>query len=624
VSSHRPGADSSAASPDTIDWLHGPHHDGSALYVEHGSPSLGDTVAVRLRVPHSVRADRVVLRSTPDAEPHLVDAIVDRVDDTDTWWVAELEVVNPVTNYRFVVEHDRAATTVNSAGTWPHDVTDAADFRLSIHAPPPAWLSDTVGYQIFPDRFAPSGTRHAAPDWATPVEWNTAPSAQGRTAVREWYGGDLGGIELHLDHLAQLGVNLIYLTPFFPGRSSHRYDATTFDRVDPVLGGDDALVSLTAAAHARGMRVIGDLTLNHTGSHHEWFTRAQADAASADAGCYLFRDHPDDYVAWYDLQHLPKLDHRSTELARRLFDGERSVVAKWLRPPFALDGWRVDCANTTARHGTVDVNATVSRAMRQTMAEHHLEPWLVAEHCYDATVDLDGSGWHGVMAYQWFTRPLAQWLGTANPLRMMSPRPIQPLDGTRAVRSMRSLAGGAPWPAIAASMTLLDSHDTPRFRTLVGDDRMAHLVAMAALMTWPGVPTVFAGSEIGVGGDAMDTARAPFPWDRERWDGEMLDGTRQLIATRRASHALRHGGLRFVRSDEHSITYLRESVAERVLVHVARTGSSEVRLDAPAMGTRSVTDLMPECSWRNGAIEVRDGAVHLPGGPGAWVVRLDR
>jgi alpha-glucosidase len=611
------------ASAEVVDWLHDPHHDGSALYVEHGFPSLGDTVAVRLRVPHRVRADRVVLRSTPDAEPHLVDAIVDRVDDTDTWWVAELEVVNPVTNYRFVVEHGRFATAVNSAGTWPYDVTDAADFRLSIHAPPPAWLADTVGYQIFPDRFAPSGTPHAVPDWATPVEWETPPSAHGRTAVREWYGGDLGGIEQHLDHLALLGVNLIYLTPFFPGRSSHRYDATTFDQVDPVLGGDGALVSLTAAAHARGIRVIGDLTLNHTGSHHEWFTRARADAASPDASCYIFRNHPDDYVAWYDLAHLPKLDHRSSELARRFFDGERSVVAKWLRPPFALDGWRVDCANTTARHGAVDVNATVAQAMRQTMAAHHVEPWLVAEHCYDATVDLDGSGWHGVMAYQWFTRPLAQWLGTTDPLLMMSPRPIQPLDGTRAVRSMRSLAGGAPWSAIGSSMTLLDSHDTPRFRTLVGDDRTAHLVAMAALMTWPGVPTVFAGSEIGVGGDAMDTARAPFPWDRDRWDAEMLDGTRQLIAARRASHALCHGGLRFVRSDDHSITYLRETTDERVLVHLARADSPGVRLDAAALGAGTATELVPDHRWRTGDIEVRDGAVRVPSGSGAWIARLD-
>jgi alpha-glucosidase len=623
VSGRHGGADRHPTGGAAVDWLHDPHHDGSAPYLEPGQTSIGDTVAVRLRVPRAVDAEGVLLRSTPDAEPRLVDARVDRADDTDTWWVAELELVNPVTNYRFLVNHGRGTTTVNSAGTWSHDVTDAADFRVSTHAPPPAWLADTVGYQIFPDRFAQSGTRHEVPDWATPVEWDTPPSPVGRTAVREWYGGDLGGIERHLDHLGHLGVDLIYLTPFFPARSSHRYDATTFDRVDPVLGGDEALASLTAAAHARGMRVIGDLTLNHTGSHHEWFTRAQADATSPDASCYIFHDHPDAYVAWYDLPHLPKLDHRSAELARRLFDGTDSVVARWFRAPFELDGWRVDCANTTARHGAVDHNRRVARAMRETMAAHHADPWLVAEHCYDATTDLDGSGWHGVMAYQWFTRPLAQWLGTADPLQMMSARPIQPLDGTRAVRSMRALAGGVPWSAFDASMTLLDSHDTPRFRTLVGDDRATHLVAMAALMTWPGVPTVFAGSEVGVGGDAMDSARAPFPWDRSRWDDDMLAGTRRLISMRRSSHALRHGGLRFVRSDDHSVTYLRESSDERVMVHLARAGSTGTRIDAVTTGTRSVTDLLPDHTEHGSRIEVREGVLQLPAGPGAWICRLE-
>src|SRR5207253_3217763 len=80
-----------------------------------------------------------------------------------------------------------------------------------------------------------------------------------------------GGVEAHLDHIESLGANVIYLTPVFPAGSTHRYDSTTFERVDPLLGGDEALASLTRAAHARGIRVISDLTTNHTGDKHEWF-----------------------------------------------------------------------------------------------------------------------------------------------------------------------------------------------------------------------------------------------------------------------------------------------------------------------------------------------------------------
>ena len=87
----------------------------------------------------------------------------------------------------------------------------------------------------------------------------------------ELFGGDLRGVEQHLDHIASLGANALYLTPFFPAGSVHRYDATSFEHVDPLLGGDEALSSLLEAAHARDIRVIGDLTTNHVGIGHDWF-----------------------------------------------------------------------------------------------------------------------------------------------------------------------------------------------------------------------------------------------------------------------------------------------------------------------------------------------------------------
>jgi alpha-glucosidase len=565
-------------------WLDEPHHDGSDLHVEPGPYALGDTVAVRLRVPHGTPVDAARLRSTPDAEPRYVDARVDRTTATDTWWVAELSLANPSTNYRWVLSAGRSGSTLNAAGRWPHEVTDAADFRIGTAEPPPAWLAGAVGYQIFPDRFARSRDR-PAPDWAIPAAWDDPVDPRPHRAVRQWYGGDLPGIEQRLDHLVDLGVDVVYLTPFFPARSSHRYDASSFDTVDPHLGGDDALASLVAAAHRRGIRVVGDLTTNHTGDHHAWFRRAVADATAPEAGYYLFRRHPDDYVAWYGVRTLPKLDHRDDGLRRRLVDGPDSVTARWLGEPWALDGWRVDCANVTARHDDVDVNAEVARAMRATMATVGGDDrWLVAEHCYDATTDLDGAGWHGVMAYQWFTRPLAQWLATVEPLRMQSPIELPRLDAAGAATSMRHLAAGAPWSALQASMTVLDTHDTARFRTLVGGDRERHLTAMTTLMTWPGVPTLFAGSEVGVTGASMDAARVPFPWDRASWDGATYDRARALIALRHDHGALRQGGLRWVHADAGSMTYLRETADERVLVHLAEPGADAVTIEDGRLG----------------------------------------
>jgi alpha-glucosidase len=190
----------------------------------------------------------------------------------------------------------------------------------------------------------------------------------GHWRTHQYYGGDLDGIIAHLDHIASLGVGTIYLTPFFPADSNHRYDASSFSQVDPLLGGDEALARLAAAVHARGMRLMGDLTTNHCGSTHEWFRAAQADANSPEAGFFFFTEHPHDYAAWWGMKDMPVFDHRSAELRRRLYDGPDSVVARWLGP-HALDAWRIDVANMTGIHGDIDLNHELATTIRRTMAQ---------------------------------------------------------------------------------------------------------------------------------------------------------------------------------------------------------------------------------------------------------------
>ena len=176
----------------------------------------------------------------------------------------------------------------------------------------PAWHLSSVVYEIFPDRFATSGLGVEAPDWAVPRAWNDPPTGRGPNTPRELFGGDLRGIEQRLDYIEQLGVNALYLTPIFPASSTHRYDATSFDRVDPLLGGDDALRSLLTAAHSRGVRVLGDLTTNHTGNAHDWFVEALADPDALERELYYFDPGlPAGYESWLGIPSLPKLDWRS-------------------------------------------------------------------------------------------------------------------------------------------------------------------------------------------------------------------------------------------------------------------------------------------------------------------------
>jgi alpha-glucosidase len=591
-------------------------------------------------VPDTWSTERVRLRSTPDAEPAVVEALIERHEHGATWWSADLMLHNPLTNYRWLLDGgDLGRCWVNGAGVFHRDVTDDADFRLSTAPPAPAWLADTVGYQIFIDRFARSDSERPTPEWAIQRNWDEPVEDTPGIRARHWYGGDLPGIEAHLDHVEHLGANLIYLTPFFPAGSMHRYDASTFDHVDPAVGGDAALASLVAAAHDRSIRVIGDITLNHTGIGHDWFTAASADPGAIERGFYFF-DHarPEGYVAWHGVRTLPKLDHRSPALRERFYDGPDSVIARYLGEPFGLDGWRVDCANTTARFGDTDDNHDVAQLTRSTM---HTDDWLVAEHCYDAGGDLDGTGWHGVMAYQWFTRPLWAWLKEPGPMSLMSAVELIDLDGHGLVESMRHLSANVSWEARQASMTILDSHDTARFRTVVGGDRVRHLVGLAALLTMPGVPTLFAGSEVGCEGGTIDTTRVPFPWDRLaeldekelEGDGQFLNDLRTLIEVRRRSDALQHGSMRWVDATDHSVTFVRESATENMLVHLVRRPCTSRTFTAEEVGVIEHPGADDWCAGEFGAgnlVELHLAShgepttIVLPGTPGAYLVSCAR
>lgn len=624
--------------------LHQPHHDGSVLYVEDRSPALGAEVDVRVRVPHQAdgtpAADRVVLRSVRDGEPLVVRARVESTDEHGTWWRAPLLVHNPLTTYRFLLTGGPGGFRwLNGSGVHHRDVTDAADFRISTEQRTPAWVQDQIGYQVFPDRFARTPGDAPVPDWAQPADWDDPVLHQGPDVPYQLYGGTLDGIAERLGHLLDLGTSLLYLTPFFESRSNHRYDASSFERVDPLLGGDAAFDRLLEAAHAQGLRVVGDITTNHTGEGHDWFRTALADPTSPERTFYRFHDD-DAYESWLGVPSLPRLDHRSPVLRSRLYDGPGSVIATWLRR--GLDGWRVDVANMTGRMGELDLAHEVARATRATMAAADEDAWLLAEHGHDASLDLRGDGWHGTMDYAGFTRPVWCWLnggsadgpGKPHGLTYLGlPVDLPVLDGPAVVAAMCDAHAAMPWQSWTSSTSHLDTHDTPRFRTVAGggtsgwvdtagDGRDRHLVGLALQMTMPGVPVVFMGDEIGLTGVDGEHARTPYPWDRpDAWDRQTLDAYRTWTALRRQHVALRRGGLRWAHVGRDSMTFLREHPDERLLVHVARGGHEPVELATrllevdPAERLRTLHGADPRAC--------RGGGLVLPaGGPAAHLYLL--
>jgi alpha-glucosidase len=542
--------------------LAAPHHDGSDLYVVDRPTELGGDASLRVRLP-SGAADEVLLRCTIDGEPRTIEAVVDEETDGETWWRAELPVENPVVRYRWLLAGgDTGYGWLNARGLSFREVSGADDFAFALDLGAPAWHASSVVYEIFPDRFASSGARHDAPEWAVRRDWDALPEGRSKNTSSEWFGGDLPGIEAHLDHVEDVGANVLYLTPFFPAGSTHRYDASSFDRVDPLLGGDEALASLVRAAHGRGIKLVGDLTLNHCGVTHDWFERAVVNERAAERELFYFdKSLKHGYAAWLGVRTLPKLDWRSRLLRERM--GE--VLRRWLDA--GLDGWRIDVANMVARYRDIELNHDVA-AWTHGIVKGSL---LIAEHGHDFRPDLDGSGWHGVMNYSGFLRPTSWWLrGEHVTEDIFTEAPAPAYGAADMVTVMREFRSRVPWEAVLNSWTLLDSHDTPRFSWIAGA-RERHLVGLGLQFTSPGVPMLYAGDELGLTGKWGEDGRRTMPWGRrDEWDTVLLDTVRNLARLRRSSDALARGGIRYVHVSVDAVAYLRESRAERLLCLAAR------------------------------------------------------
>ncbi|MGN7861711.1 glycoside hydrolase family 13 protein [Microbacterium sp. 22303] len=616
-----------------------PHHDGSPLHVSDDAPALGDVVRVRLRVPAGygpIAAART--RSNPDHEPEWTDA--ERIGSADgwEWWEAPVTVRNPRHGYRFLLQHeDGRIEWLNQTGIHRLETLDAEDFALVAEPAPPAWLHESVMYQVFPDRFARSAQadEHPTPDWAIPADWDTPvdPVMPGR--AHQFYGGDIPGIVEHLDHLVELGVNLLYLTPVFPAASNHRYDASSFLRVDPLLGGDEAYAHLIEEAHARGIKVIGDLTSNHSGDRHEWFRAAFGTPGAPEERFYYFtNDDNTEYECWLGARSLPKFDWASEELRKRFITGEDSAVARWLKPPYGADGWRVDVANMTGRLGAIDLNADVRRLLRDTVRGINPDAILLGESTNDATSDLQGDGWDGAMTYPSFTRPVWAWLSEPNGAPYLTAEGeerteswffgmqtggIPRYTARDVVDSMARFTGGIPWRVRLGNMQPLDTHDTARFATNAAPGTVP--VAVGLSMTLPGLPVVFAGDEFGLTGVDGEASRTPIPWGTEGQPdtAERIALYRDLVGLRRAHPVLGTGGLRWLHVDDDGLVFVRESAEETVLVLAAR-GDVDIELPAGALAGAAAAEAL----FGDATLAVADdGAVALAAeGPvfAAWTL----
>jgi neopullulanase len=485
---------------------------------------------------------------------------------------------------------------------------------MSSRPSPPAWVADTVFYQVFPDRFAASD-RVVKPGRLEP--WDAPPTQAG------YKGGDLLGLADRLDDLVDLGIDGLYLNPIFSATSNHRYNAYDYLTVDPLLGGDAAFRELLDAAHARGIRVMLDGVFNHSGRgfwpfqhvieaglespYRDWFY-LDPDVLDGQRGIDAYPTGWRDgthlrtgYRAWWGIPSLPKLRVEHPPVREFLF----GVAEHWLRA--GIDGWRLDVP------GEIE-DPTFWPEFRERVRAVRPDAYLVGEIWREAPGWLAGDRFDALMNY-----PLGiAILGFAGAGRLDQQaidgqsdyrRFLHAIDGPAFGASVEHLMSLNDPVVTAVQYNLIGSHDTPRARTVLAGDVAALRLATLLQLTLPGAPSIYYGDELAMEGGPDPDCRRGYPTQPDAEALAMRAFVRAAIRARRERVALRRGSVRVVAAAGQAIALVREADGERALV-VVNAGRAPARLEI-AEGIDAGLRKIDLVGLREG--EVVDGtAVELP------------
>jgi glycosidase len=473
----------------------------------------------------------------------------------------------------------------------------------------PSWAKDVVWYQIFVERFRngdPSNdpTLHDIEgSWPhlQPAGWQVTPWGHDWYRQEQWaeatgedfwftvqlrrYGGDIQGVLDRLDYLEDLGVTALYLNPVNDAPSLHKYDARNYRHIDRNFGpdprGDEAIMAVedqldpatwqwTAAdslflalvdeVHRRGMRMIIDVSWNHTGlTFWAWRDVLGNQAASPFADWYEIQRFDDPatpdtsefaYRGWAGVPELPEwkkvgrpagLTHGPIEgtLAQPVIDHVYNVTRRWLDPDGdgdpsdGVDGFRLDVAEMVPLGFWRDYRRFVRSINPDAylVGEVWWEQW--PERMYDPAPWLQGDVFDAVMNYRWYM-PTRSFFAQAPPH----------LTASGYVAALDSVAAGIAPDHLPAMLNLTASHDAPRFATSIYNPgrykyrvnprenpdyridrpdettREIQRMILVQQFTYIGAPHIWNGDEVGMWGADDPDMRKPMVWSDLEYEDE--------------------------------------------------------------------------------------------------------
>ena len=401
----------------------------------------------------------------------------------------------------------------------------------------PDWAANKVVYQIFPSRFAAS----------QPVDkklWYKAPI----TPMDDLHG-DFRGIIDHLDHIQDLGIDVIYMTPSFKSNSCHKYDTIDYYEIDPSFGTKEELKELVQKAHDRGMKVVMDAVFNHTGKDFFAFQDI------------LEKGEKSKYLDWYYIDELPlkgkwgeipnflcfgyyggmpKLNLKNPEVEKYITD----VACYWIRE-CDIDGWRLDVGD--------EISHFFWKRFRRAIKAVKKDMLIIGEIWHYAGDFLEGDEWDTVMNYPFY-------------LNLIDLLADEKINVSQFVQNLGYLKGRLHKKCYPLMWNLIDSHDTARFLHLCKDNKKKQHLAAAFQLLLPGMPMIYYGDEYAMPGANDPDCRRGMYWDEEYQDKEMFEWYKRLLQVRKAHTCIVEGELAeaITRDEDETIVLTRKNGEETI------------------------------------------------------------